>query len=137
MDCSVRFGQAALKMLLAQHSYCYHLCKLGAYAVSQFSFRNYYLMSTYLLELGNCLPQLLKTNELQTHNKTRKYTRKVTDCCIASWMGVKKNYFIENFAGQPRLRRWCTNGWSSAFLAMIVLYNTLYRKGPEILSSRQ
>ncbi len=137
MDFSVGFGQAALKMLHAQHTHCYHRCKLGAYAVSQFSYRNYYLMSAYLLELGNCLPQLLKTNELPTFYKPHKFTRKVSDCCIASWVSVKKNCFIENFAGQPRLRCWCTNGWSSAFLAMAVLYNTIYRKGPEILSSRQ
>ncbi len=103
MDCSVDFGQAVLKMLLAHHSHCYHRCKVGAYAVSQFSYRNYYLMSAYLLELGNCLPQLLKTNELATFYKPCKFTRKVSDCCIASWVIVKKNYFIKNFAGQPRL----------------------------------
>ncbi len=56
MDFSVGFGQSALKMLHAQHTHCYQRCKLGAYAVSQFSYRNYYLMSAYLLELGNCLP---------------------------------------------------------------------------------
>ncbi len=137
MDCSVSFGQAALKILLAHHSHCYHRCKLGAYTVSQLSYRNYYLMSAYLLELGNFLHQLLKNNEQPTFYKPRKFKRRVCDCCIASWVSVKKNYFIENFAGQPRLRCWCTNGWSSAFLAMAVLYNTLYRKGPEILSSRQ
>ncbi len=61
MDCRADFGQDALKMFFAHHAHCYHRCKLGDYAVGQVSYRND-LMSTYLLELGNCLPQLLKTN---------------------------------------------------------------------------
>ncbi len=43
-------------------------------------------MSANLLALGNCLPQLLKTNELPTFYKPRN----VSDCCIASWMCEEK-----------------------------------------------
>ncbi len=75
MDCCVDFGQAALKMFFAHHSHCYHRCKLGDYAVGQVSHRNYYLMSANPLELGNCLPQLLKTNKLPTFYKPREFTR--------------------------------------------------------------
>ncbi len=42
-------------------------------------------MSAYLLELGNCLPQLLKTKELSTFYK-------VSNCCIVCW--VRVNRFI-------------------------------------------
>ncbi len=41
------------------------------------SYRKYYLMSAYLLELGNCLPQLLKTKELPIFYK-------VSNCNIVS-----------------------------------------------------